>query len=104
MGFPRWTEQETNLLLELWADGKSATDIVAAFGHKFTRSAILGKICRMRRKGVQIDMRQIPVLNGRPRNPRKQPPNYSPVKHEAEKLPPTPLAPEPIAIPLFTGV
>ena len=42
-----WTEEDTGLLVEFWAIGLSGGQIVARFGGRFTRSAILGKVHRL---------------------------------------------------------
>lgn len=45
-----WTDEAENLIIELWDKGFSGYQIAVAL--KTTRSAILGKISRMRRKGI----------------------------------------------------
>lgn len=45
-----WTEEGERLIIELWDKGFSGYQIAVAL--KTTRSAILGKISRMRRKGM----------------------------------------------------
>lgn len=43
----RWTDERIDLLKRLWADGKTASGIAAALGD-ISRSAVLGKIFRLR--------------------------------------------------------
>lgn len=38
-----WTDENIERLRELWADGKSCSQIAAAIGHGITRNAVIGK-------------------------------------------------------------
>ena len=42
-----WTEERIATLQKLWADGKSATEISAAFGGIVSRNGIIGKVHRL---------------------------------------------------------
>lgn len=44
---PRWTEAETDLLISLWEDDLSASEIAAKMGR--TRNEVLGKLWRERK-------------------------------------------------------
>lgn len=46
MGCPPWSEERSDRLRQLWADGLSASAIAADLGG-VTRSAVLGKVCRL---------------------------------------------------------
>ena len=43
-----WTDERIELLTKLWKDGQSAGRIALQLGHYFTRSAILGKVHRLK--------------------------------------------------------
>lgn len=47
------TESDKALMLQMWQDGKSATEIGLHFG--VTKNVIIGKIYRMRQKGVVME-------------------------------------------------
>jgi len=108
MSIPSWTEAEEQLLKRMWEEKASAREIATALGPTYTRSAILGKISRMRRSGAQIARRQelTPMRSqGRPKGSKnKKPPNYSPWHRDVPKQPPTPVAPTPVVESLFEGV
>lgn len=42
-----WTKARTELLKKLWADGFSASQCASELGSGISRSAILGKVCRL---------------------------------------------------------
>ncbi len=64
-----WTEEIIQKMLELWMEGKSASNIArelcAMAGKELSRNAVIGKLHRMRKAG-QIPEREEP----RPRNQR----------------------------------
>lgn len=43
-----WTEDQIQMLRKLWEEGLSASQIAKALGRGFTRSAILGKVHRLK--------------------------------------------------------
>lgn len=43
-----WTDERIELLTKLWREGESAGKIALQLGHYFTRSAILGKVHRLK--------------------------------------------------------
>jgi GcrA cell cycle regulator len=68
-----WTDERTNLLKSLWAGGKTAAAIGARLGD-ISRSAVLGKIFRMRRSAAveaPILQRQDAMLARRRARPRR---------------------------------
>jgi GcrA cell cycle regulator len=67
-----WTDERTNLLKSLWVDGKTAEVIAECLGD-VSRSAVLGKIFRMRRSSaaaIPILQRQDAILARRRVRPR----------------------------------
>lgn len=105
MSIPTWTKAEEQLLIRRWEEKVPARDIAAELGNGYTRSAVLGKVNRMRRDGVEFAVRQI--KEGRPkgsRNKPKRPPNYSPLVRESAKVAPTPVGATPVVVSLFEGV
>ena len=50
----KWNPAEVNRLIALWKTGASASTIAGEFGCGLTRNAILGKIDRLRREGVDL--------------------------------------------------
>jgi len=46
-----WTEERIDLLKKLWADGLSCSQIAARIGGGLSRSAIIGKVRRLKLKG-----------------------------------------------------
>ena len=73
-----WTSEGENLIIELWDKGFSGYQIAVAL--KTTRSAILGKISRMRRKGITFERA------------------YNPAKVKGKVKPPTPVNLSPITV------
>lgn len=73
-----WTEEAEKVIIELWDKGFSGYQISVAL--KTTRSAILGKISRMRRKGMTFQR------------------SYNPSKVKGKVKPPTPVNLPPITI------
>lgn len=57
-----WTDEDDKLLIQLWADGKPSTFIAKAMS--LSRGAVMGRISRLRKAGVD--------LKARPRPPRKK--------------------------------
>lgn len=43
-----WTPELEQGLIQLWGEGKSATEISSQLGHDITRSAVLGKVHRLK--------------------------------------------------------
>lgn len=72
MGGNAWTDDGVALLRKMWAEGATAADIGLRLGG-FSRSAVLGKIFRMRRgdEGGKKPKRAAP-LRRRSRQPRKR--------------------------------
>lgn len=50
---PFWSESELETALDMWGKGHSASQIGDAIG--YTRSAVLGKLHRLRNKGADVD-------------------------------------------------
>jgi hypothetical protein len=101
---PLWTEAQEQLLIRMWEEKAPAAEIAAALGSSYTRSAILGKVNRMRKHGVEFAVRKDP-RQGRPKGSRnKKPPNYNPAPRSVVKLAPTPVTDTPIVESLFQGV
>jgi GcrA cell cycle regulator len=42
-----WTDEQVELLRQLWLDGKSASQISAQIGHGLSRNAVIGKVHRL---------------------------------------------------------
>jgi len=42
-----WTDEQVELLRQLWLDGRSASQISAQLGHGLTRNAVIGKVHRL---------------------------------------------------------
>jgi len=49
-----WTPESTDELIRLWNLGRSAGDIAALWGGKPSRNAIVGKVHRLRKEGVEM--------------------------------------------------
>jgi GcrA cell cycle regulator len=49
-----WTDESIALLRKLWAEGVPASAIAVQLGGVFTRSAVLGKVHRMRLAGANV--------------------------------------------------
>lgn len=65
-----WTEERTESLKKLWAEGLSASQIVSELGEGVTRSGVLGKVHRLKlpgRKatGASAQRRPAPRANGK---------------------------------------
>lgn len=52
--FP-WTDDQIEDLKRLWSDGKSATEIAKFLGNGLTRSAVLGKVHRLKLKKRMVE-------------------------------------------------
>ena len=42
-----WTDEQVELLRQLWLDGKSASQISGQLGHGLSRNAVIGKVHRL---------------------------------------------------------
>lgn len=91
----RWTEERTETLKRLWADGPSAAEIAAALGDGFTRNAVIAKAHRLklaerRAVGASAQRRPKPMKP----NGNKGQPKVNAIVHRAramQSLPPTPI-------------
>lgn len=83
-----WPEEQTRVLKELWAQGLSAELIVAKIGG-VTRSAVLGKVRRLKLKHRQTvkKAREAKPKENEPKRPRGRPPKPKPPKAERPKRP-----------------
>lgn len=96
-----WTAERIDLLTMLWKDGQSASQIARQFDHLFTRSAILGKVHRLKlsiEPGIKKHASYgIPgSLGRRPDGYRRKPLPKAPAVRVAKSIV-TPARPEPIA-------
>lgn len=55
----KWTNEVDVLLLKMWAEGKSSSEIAEVLG--VTRNAVIGRATRLRRRGEIVNRRQITV-------------------------------------------
>jgi GcrA cell cycle regulator len=84
-----WTEERINLLKKRWGEGASASEIALELGGGVTRSAVIGKVHRLKlEKRAGIAAPQKPKRNG-----NKGQPKAIAIQHRAETriLPPRPL-------------
>lgn len=88
-----WTDEAENLIVELWDKGFSGYQIAVAM--KTTRSAILGKIARMRRKGIKFVRAYDPNRTKRGKVKPPTPVNIPPVKVVIKSLKVVKQQPEP---------
>jgi GcrA cell cycle regulator len=86
---PGWTDPRTERLKQLWADGRSASEIAALLG-EVTRNAVIGKVHRLglagratrqprrssprRDRSGRVEMRRAPARFVRPTAPLMPPP------------------------------
>jgi len=47
-----WTQESTDKILQMYKEGDSASQIAKALGNGLTRNAIIGKLSRLRNKGL----------------------------------------------------
>lgn len=97
-----WSAGAIATLIEMWKDGKSASQIAASLGHGLTRSAVIGKVHHLRISGGAVAPRA-------PMRPRAAKPAAAPkakaqpgVARAAPSMPKMRkalLAPLPISIP-----
>lgn len=105
MSILSWTNEEEQLLILRWGEGVRAREIADELARGHTRNAILGKVHRMRRDGVEFAVRKTGRKTGRPKgSPNKRPPNYNPAPRSTIKLAPTPVVDTPVVVHLFEGV
>jgi GcrA cell cycle regulator len=82
-----WPKDAIDLMLTLYSEGASASKIAAALGNGLTRNAVIGKLLRMRDKGLRPDRGSVQPNT----KLRRQPP---------PRIKPTPVppvaAPEPV--------
>ena len=57
-----WTPEREERLRELWAAGKTATEIAAAIGDPVTRNAVIGKAHRLGLEGRDSPIRREPQI------------------------------------------
>jgi hypothetical protein len=79
-----WTDEGERLIIELWDKGFSGYQIAVAL--KTTRSAILGKISRMRRKGMTFNRQYNPGRAKKGSRKAPTPVNLPPVTVTVQSL------------------
>lgn len=102
-----WTEADDRYLQEQWNAGKNPRLIGAAIGHGVSRCSVLGRISRLRARGLKLDQRgpirhdyksRVGVKNrpakAKPRHAKSQPPAASQPVFDFTDIEPTP-APQP---------
>lgn len=67
----RWAPDRDAVLLQLWADGKSASEIALQMGDGVTRNAVIGRVHRLKKKAAMPLERSAPI---RVTSPRVAPP------------------------------
>lgn len=81
-----WSPERIAELLTLWAQGRSCSEIVAIFDYRLTRSAVIGKIDRLRK--AMGDAPGAPAARVAASKPRSKPMNV--VTHAKPKEPKEP--------------
>lgn len=56
-----WTDEYVSRLRELWAQGKTASEIATILGNKFTRNSVIGKVHRLKLSGRPSPIKQRPL-------------------------------------------
>src|SRR5262245_31076222 len=94
-----WTEARVELLRQLWTEGFSASQIANKFNRAFTRSAVLGKVHRLKleaRQARQPAKSRLKHANGGVPKPPMPVPRPQP-----PRPPPQPTAPRMRALTFF---
>jgi GcrA cell cycle regulator len=68
-----WTVERVKLLINLWMDGRSASQIAEMIGHGTTRNSVIGKIHRMKLAGRAKSSPAAPLEPRPPRPARPTP-------------------------------
>ena len=67
-----WTEEKTNKLKKLWAEGHTASQIARLLGENISRNAVIGKAHRLNLAGrTQSRMISSPKINNNQYNAKK---------------------------------
>lgn len=92
----KWTRDRVAELIRLWGDGASATQIAKQWGGGCTRNAVIGKIHRLRKAGIELrsaaNLRELPTKPPRPKRERVyRAPAVAAIPHKPrlEVVPPT---------------
>ena len=89
-----WPKEAIDLMLTLYNEGASASKIAAALGNGLTRNAVIGKLGRMKNKGLRPDRGSIQPNTKLRRQP---PPSIKPTPASPLAAPVPPVAaPEPV--------
>lgn len=69
----RWPPEAVNVLREMWADGKSCSQIAAALKGGYTRNAVIGKVHRLGLSGRANPAKPQRIGRITPPKPRREP-------------------------------
>jgi GcrA cell cycle regulator len=83
-----WSDDDVAKLRKLWDQGLSASQIAAEFNDKYTRSAILGKVSRLKLSPRRCDNARAPADFATPVVPRNR--NVNPTKPPQKSFEPKP--------------
>lgn len=67
-----WTPERIAILTKMWADGSSASEIARSFGG-VTRSAVIGKVHRLKLPKRPADVARMNIKRSRPPGPPRPP-------------------------------
>lgn len=66
-----WTDEDDKLLIQLWAEGKTSTQIAAEV--QKSRGSVMGRVFRLRKLGIEFKERPRPAPKKRAWKPRPKP-------------------------------
>ena len=91
-----WNEQSTTRLVDMYVEGKTASQIARELGYGLTRNAIIGKLGRLRAKGIAPRLPESTITFKRLNSLKSRPVIINPWKRAPLNLvaPPKPSQPE----------